>query len=161
MYVATSPVNDPSNPDAVPAFDGWGFGDYWDAADWITWHQALVRKYGLRQANATFVAYWKEQTFGAAPLNAKSFDESFRAYARANGFLDQLYSGLDVITEPLGMGTDILSGATDLAGGIPSALDAAGNAVKSISFVWPLVLVGLALIYAREAQGSAKKLFRS
>lgn len=159
-YIPTAPINDPTNPDAIPDLDDWGPDTYWEAADWITWHRAMVQKYGLDKANQAFVSYWQTQTFGAEPINARSFDESFRAYARANGFLDSLYSGSDVIAEPLGVVTDIFSGASNLSGSIPQLGAAAKNIVQTVAVAWPLIVIGAVLIYGQQAKKSAQTLFK-
>lgn len=159
-YVATDPAHDPTNPDAQPALDGWGWGEYWDIQDWMHWHQAMVQKYGLRAANETFIAYWREQGLGAAPLNDRSFDETFRQYARANGFLNDLYSGVEIITEPLGWATDIFAGGNAISSQVPNVTAAAGNLLGSVSFIWPAILLGALLIYGQQARSSAKSLFR-
>ena len=132
--------HDPSNPDALPDFDSWGWDSYWSAAEWIQWHRALVARHGLEQANVRFVTEWQKQGFGAAPLDARSFDTSFRDYARQNGFLDALYYGIGALAKPLG-------GAND-------ALDGVAKTGRAIGVALPYVLFGVAAFYA-------VKLFRS
>ncbi len=158
-YVATNPLHEPSSADALPDFDEWGWDEYWSADDWIEWHAAMKQEYGLRQANETFLAYWQEQGAGASPYSARSFDSSFREYARANGFLDDLFDGPSVIFQPLGWGTDILGGGTNVAGNLPGVINAAGNALGAVSVIWPVLLLGAILIYGQQARKSARSLF--
>lgn len=160
-YVATNPLHDPSSAAAMPDFDDWGWDDYWSADDWIEWHAAMKQEYGLRDANQTFLAYWHEQGFGSATRDARTFDASFREYARANGFLDDLFDGgVGVLSQPLGWATDILGGGTNVAGNLPGAINAAGNALGAVSLIWPLLLVGAILIYGQQARQSARSLFK-
>lgn len=160
-FAPTSAAEDPTNADAEPVLDGWGWADYWDVYDWMKWHTAMVQKYGVQQANQVFISYWNEQGFGAGPIDERSFNETFRDYARANGFLDDLYSGASVIATPLGWVTDIFSGATQLSGHLPRALSAVGQIASTVSFLWPVILGGVAIIYATQAKESAKRLFKS
>lgn len=108
-----APENDPTRPTSTPDYDGWWFDSWWTAQDWLTWHRALKAAYGLEEANRIFVTAWQRQGIGAGPLDARSFDTSFREYARANGFLDGLYWGLGSLARPIGTTTDIGSAVTE------------------------------------------------
>ena len=107
------PEHDPTNADSTPDYDEWGPDSWWTSNDWLTWHKALKAKYGLEQANVKFITAWEKQGIGAAPLDARSFDSNFRAYARANGFLDALFYGLGSLVKPIGTATDIIEGVTE------------------------------------------------
>lgn len=133
------PENDPTKPDSVPDYDGFGYDSQWTAEDWLTWHRALKVKYGPDEANRRFITAWQGGGFGEdPPLDARSFNSAFRDYARANGFLDALYSGLGALAKPLGTANDVLDGATALGSGVK-------NSAKTLGFLLPaLVLGGLA-----------------
>ena len=105
-------ANNPTNPNATPDYDDWGPDSWWTAQDWLTWHRTLKAKYGLDEANARFVAAWQKQGMLSSPLDARSFDSSFREYAKANGFLDALYYGLGAVAKPIGTTTDVVTGVT-------------------------------------------------
>lgn len=107
------PENDPTKPTSTPDYDGWFFDSYWTAQDWVAWHKALKAQYGIDEANRRFIAAWQKQGIGASPLDARSFDTSFREYAKANGFFDGLYWGAGVVAKPLGTGTDVVTGVTE------------------------------------------------
>jgi hypothetical protein len=107
------PANDPTNANSTPDYDGWGPDSWWTAQDWLTWHRSLKARFGLDEANARFINAWQKQGIGASPLDARSFDTSFRDYAKANGFYDGLYYGLGAIAKPLGTGTDVVTGITE------------------------------------------------
>lgn len=106
------PENDPTNPTSTPDYDNWGPDSWWTAQDWVTWHKALKAKYGLDEANARFINAWQKQGLFSAPLDARSFDTSFRDYAKANGFFDGLYYGLGGVAKPIGTATDVVTGVT-------------------------------------------------
>jgi hypothetical protein len=107
------PANSPTNPDATPDYDGWGPDSWWTAQDWLTWHRSLKAKYGPDVANQKFINAWQKQGIGASPLDARSFDTSFRDYAKANGFFDALYYGAGSLTRPIGTATDVVAGVTE------------------------------------------------
>lgn len=149
------PESDPTNPAASPVLDGWGWGEYWSASEWLTWHAAMKSTIGLAAANARFLAAWNEQGIGANPLNARTFSPSFREYARANGFMEGLYdnaSGFSVILNPAGSVIELAGAAADgggkVATGVKQATDAAaesvGQAASALKTIGPaLVLVGV------------------
>jgi hypothetical protein len=140
--------NDPTRPTSKPDFDSWGFDSWWTAQDWLTWHRALKASYGLDEANRIFVTAWQQQGFLASPLDARSFDTSFREYARANGFLDALYYGLGSLVRPIGTVTDIGTAVTD---GI--------STVASISR-WAIPAAALVLGYLWLEKATPKRSFR-
>jgi len=107
-----APANDPTKATSTPDYDGWGPDSWWTAQDWLTWHRALKNQFGLDEANRRFITAWQKQGIGASPLNARSFDSSFRNYAKANGFFDGLYYGLGSIARPIGTTTDVVAGVT-------------------------------------------------
>ena len=78
----------------------------------LTWHRSLKTRFGLDEANSRFINAWQKQGIGSEPLNARSFDTSFRDYAKANGFFDALYYGLGSLAKPIGVTTDVVSGVS-------------------------------------------------
>ena len=155
------PANDPTLPTAAPDYDGLGFDTQWSAADWMTWHAALVTAYGLDEANHRFVAAWNGGGFfESPPQDARTFDSSFRDFARKNGILDALYSGVGIIAKPIGVVNDLLDTTTALGGGIKSTGQSLGSSLKW----WVLGAVALALAFyilpasiARAAKTAASK----
>jgi hypothetical protein len=130
-------ANDPTNPDATPDLDDWGWDTYWTASDWLTWHAAMKSRYGLTYANKTFLSWWNKQTLGANPLDARSFNPTFRQYAKDNGFFAGLYDNAP-LAEPLGAATDLVTKASD-------GLDSAATALK---WAIPAALVVVVAIWA-------------
>jgi hypothetical protein len=130
--------NDPTNPSATPVYDGIGWADYWSAADWITWHRAMKLVWGVNTANRNFVNAWDQDSFfNSAPLSARSFDSSFREYAKANGFLDALYGGgVGVLAKPLGVVSDAADAVSDLGAGVK-------NAGAAVGAILPFAVVGV------------------
>lgn len=127
--------------DSTPAYDGWGWADYWDCYDWITWHKALTAKYGVAQANATFLQAWdKQDTFFAAPVDCRSFNSEFKQYAKDNGFYDGLFSGIGAIAQPIAAGTSVVTAASNLVG---NTADSANTASKYLKYVIPVLAITL------------------
>ena len=104
--------NDPTNASSTPDYDNWGPDSWWTAQDWLTWHRSLKTRFGLDEANSRFINAWQKQGIGSSPLDARSFDSSFREYAKANGFFDALYYGLGSLVKPIGVTTDVISGVS-------------------------------------------------
>ena len=99
------PEHDPFNPDATPDYDSWGWDDYWSPSEWLQWHATMKARYGLECANTVFLSHWNNQSMGANPLNARTFDSNFREYAKVNGFYNGLWgnaAGAGVILRPVG-----------------------------------------------------------
>ena len=139
------PANDPNLPTATPDYDGLGFDSQWAASDWMLWHASMVKAYGKAEANTRFVAAWNGGgMFESPPLDARSFNSDFRAFARENGILDALYTGLGVIAKPLGLANDLLDTGTAVSGGVLSTGQSLGSNLKW----WALAAVAvIAAIY--------------
>ncbi|HLP00623.1 MAG TPA: hypothetical protein VK163_01260 [Opitutaceae bacterium] len=140
-------ANDPTNAAAAPVLDGWGWGEYWSADEWLVWHAAMKTAYGLAEANRRFLAAWNEQGIGASPLNARTFSVSFREYARANGFLSGIYGNaapFGIVLNPVGSVGEASDAVAESVGGASSALKAVGPALLFVG------VVALGYLYFRE-----------
>jgi hypothetical protein len=104
--------HNPADPDATPDFDNWGPDTWWKASEWMTWHKSMKSKYSLEEANRRFISAWQDQSILSGPIDARSFDVTFRNYAKDNGFFDDLYWNLGVFTRPIGVSTDLVAGIT-------------------------------------------------
>ena len=49
---------DPKNPDSHPDLDDWGPDSWWKFADWKTWFNSSVKKYGWDKAKQNFSRFW-------------------------------------------------------------------------------------------------------
>jgi hypothetical protein len=126
-------ANDPTSATATPDYDNWGFDTWWTASDWMTWHMALKRAYGLEEANRRFITAWDKQGLFASPIDARSFDTTFRQYARDNGFFDALFSGIGGLVGRLpSTGTDVVVGATGAVSNVGQAVGTIGSMAKYI-----------------------------
>ena len=130
-------MNDPTDPDSVPSYDGLGWADYWSISDWMTWHSAMKSAFGLEVANSRFIYAWgQDSIWNSVPLSARSFDSSFRDYAKANGFFDALFgNGLGVLAKPLGVVSDVGDGVSSLGDGVKSAAGAVGFVLPAVALV--------------------------
>ena len=135
--------HDPTNPEATPDFDDWGWDDYWEIEDWVTWHGAMKAKYGLTQANSNFLKAWHEQGFGASPYNARTFNTSFRDYAQENGFYEGLFDAATGL---------ILRPAAAIIEEAPKAVEnvvtGVSNAASATKWIIPVVIFGVIGLYA-------------
>lgn len=105
--------------ESKPDYDQWGPDDFWSCQDWILWHKALKEKYGKDEANVRFVqAYGAPgliEGLGSAHWDCRTFNQEFRNYAEANGFLTALFEGIGILTQPLGW-----------------VIDTSGNIIKNV-----------------------------
>lgn len=130
--------------DSVPDLDDWGWDSFWGCDEWITWHKAMKRKYGLKNANIRFATEWNKQGFGAHALGCRTIDSDFRQYVRANGLLEivwQSAEGLKYLFQPIGT---ILETGAAVGGGIAKGLQTTG---KSLKYVFPIA-IGITVIFA-------------
>lgn len=140
-------MTDPNNPNSQPTVSFWWWGDQWTASDWMTWHRAMSAAFGRDVANRRFVAAWSDAG-DSAPLNARTFDSAFRAYAKANGFLDALYNGLGALAAPLGAALDGLGATTSIGTAAQSAGKGIENTGSAVKYLLPLAVLGIVAIYA-------------
>jgi len=118
------PLN-PITADSVPDFDDWGPDTYWECADWVTWHKAMVAKYGKAQADYTFGQAWQQRSAFGHELTCSLFDASFISYFKSQGYTWDPVSGVIVsISKTV---TNVASGAETLS--------------HLISFIIPLLFI--------------------
>lgn len=128
--------------DSTPDLDDWGWDDYWKIEDWMRWHSLMVKKFGIDKANQTFLLWWNKQTTGANPLDAKSFNTSFRTYAKKYKFLDALYGGASFL-KPFGAITDTISSGSDVVSNVG---DAAKNTSNVLKWAVPVAVLSVVII---------------
>lgn len=51
--------SDPTNPDAYPDQDEWGYDDSWSWDEWKIYYETLKKKYGENFAKKRFLKYWE------------------------------------------------------------------------------------------------------
>jgi len=142
--------NSPSNPDAVPLYNDnifkfWNWLDNtWNCNDWQTWHKNMNRKYGIEFANDKFLTYWNDLATGSFAIDCRSFDTSFRDYMKSVGLFNSLYSGVGIISQPIGIGSDIITNAGEAISG---AAKGTRKTINTLSFLLPLLLI-IAVIFA-------------
>jgi hypothetical protein len=136
-------AHDPTSADATPDYDSWGWDDWWTAADWQRWHGALKARFGLVEANHHFIAAWEQQSLGASPLDARSFNSDFKAYAKENGFYDALFQGLGVLARPVSAGVQVITAGSEV---VEDVVDATASAVSTTAAAAKWLLPVAALV---------------
>lgn len=142
--------------DSKPLYDTFGWADYWQCADWINWHKALVAKYGVDSANKTWADAWLDgvstagggrgvapgsnAVFDSVPLDCRTFNSGFRDYIKKYKALnDAVYSGIGgTIVKPIGAAVDIVGNASNA---VSNAGSTAENVTKTLKVVVPVVIV--------------------
>ncbi len=128
---------------SVPILDGWGWDSYWDCSDWIEWHKITKSRKGKAYADSRFLQYWNQQTMGAHAIDCRSFNTAFRDYMRKENLLDALYSGIGVIAEPIGAGTDLIHSGTEATTNVGKIID---GATKFFKIALPIILIGVLVL---------------
>lgn len=91
----------------------------WTISDWMNWYAITEQAVGTAQANQMFLAAWN-QTENYDVISARSFDPTFRAWAKSKGLLNDLYSqGLSMLAMPVGWLNDLLSSGTSISSVLP------------------------------------------
>lgn len=121
-----------------PIFCWFGGSDCWGCQDLISWHQNLETAVGLQEANKIFITEWEKAPFINTAYDCRSFNTAFREYAKQKGFFNALYSGFGVIAQPIGVGTDVVSGVGSLISNTSSGIS---NASKIFKWLLPTLLI--------------------
>jgi hypothetical protein len=139
------PENNPSVATSTPDYDDWGPDSWWTSSDWIIWHGALKRAYGLDEANRQFITAWENQSSLSAPIDARSFDEQFKNYARQNGFFDALFTGIGGLVGRVTSTTgDVVAGTTGAVSDVAGAVGTVGTLSK---YLLPAAVVAFGFLY--------------
>ena len=122
--------------DTEPLMDGWGWADYWQCADWITWHKMLKSECGLstEEANLKVTTAWNSHGLFSHEWFCQ-FDQEFRDYFISQG---ESFSFLTNITYNIGVGVE-------------SATEALPSVGKYIKYAVPIALMSVAVFYAIRA----------
>jgi len=99
--------------DSVPVYDNWGWADYWECADWMAWHKALVQKYGVSAANDRWMSAWQKNSWDAA-TNWCRYDPNFVNYMDSQGIetsniISRLWTSTTNVATNVGTGAETLS----------------------------------------------------
>ena len=138
VYYGISENGEAITAASIPDLDDWGYDDWWNCEDWITWHKLVKRAHGQDYANQIFMDYWNQQTFGAGALDCRTFNNKFRSYVKKNGMFEAVYEEagfLKYILLPTGTAGDIV---TETTGGISTG-------AKILKYAIPAGLLGLAI----------------
>lgn len=123
-----------------PDYDDWGWDDYWDINDWVEWHKALKKHYGLKDANKIFIKAWEQQSDGANPIGARTFNSTFKNYAKLNNFYDQLFDSAGVFGTILKPAAATTSAVDSASNAVANVAKAAEKTTKTASYVLPIML---------------------
>lgn len=139
-FGAWAPEHDPDSASSTPDYDDWGWDEWWKASDWIRWHRALKASYGQDEANRRFIDAWDQQSNMAGPIDARTFDSAFRAYAKENGFYEALFSGSGALARPVAAGVTVVEAASEAVEDVASAVTTTSTAAKYLLPVAALVM---------------------
>lgn len=114
--------------------DGWGWGDYWQCAQWMEWHQKNKQAFGKAVADQKFIAAWESQDFTASPKSWCKYKTWFRDYFMNEGIdVDNLLSAVAMPTYETLKG--LLHGIDQATGNFADAVVAVSGWIKPAAFV--------------------------
>ena len=163
MTSAAQGPNDPNNPYATPDFDEWGWDDYWNSNEWLTWHTAMLNEFGQPEANDRFVNTWLSQSMreGAtliSPLLAdpderidwlldNDFTDYLKNYRTSSG--QNMYDAITNGNKIIDTGNWLDDAVENVAEGITGATESVSNTTKTLKWFLPVlvVLAGLLILF--------------
>lgn len=154
------PFYDPKNWYATPVLDGWGWDDYWDCEDWVTWHKANVAMFNTDFANTKFIEQWKKQDSFANPYNWCKYNTTTANYFKAQKS-PQYPNGIDIgwALSNLVVGTNnvansVANSATNLGTAVENLSTGISNTTKLTTWLLPIGLLAAGYIaYTRAKSG--------
>jgi hypothetical protein len=128
----------PITAQSVPVLDGWGWGDYWQCAEWQAWHVELRKLMSAKDAALVFTAAWNQQDSFAGPYNWCKYNSAFRNYMRSQGV--DIDSVVSAIVMPVFDATgNLAQGGSDVVTNVSSGANFLSGLVKPLGL---LALVG-------------------
>lgn len=135
--------------DSKPVYCWFGGNDCWSCNDLINWHVQMIAKYGQAEANKRFIdSFTNDTPIVCEQLDCRSLNSNFRQYFEQQGILSDLYTGIGVIAQPIGFGSDIINKAGDA---IKDVANIGTNTTKTLSYLVPTLLIIasiVAVVYA-------------
>ena len=124
----------PTDPNASPDYDTWGWDSWWTYQNWMTWFESMEKRYGVDIARRNWEQAWQKQEPFSGPLDAR-LNSDFRQWAALKNI--ELYWGAGVIAKPVGAAVDAVTG-------VSSGISALGSVSK---IMLPLAGILLAYLY--------------
>ena len=129
--------------DSILKFWNW-FNDVWSCSEWVTWHKSNVAKYNLATANNKFMEHWDNLAMASSAIDCRSFDSAFRTYMKKVGLFESLFSGVGVISKPIGGTIDL---ASNLGSSVVNTSKGIENVSKILKVLLPIAVIFIALYF--------------
>lgn len=144
----------------------------WTCSDWVTWWDKLNEKYGEEKADAVWTYFWSAglskfaggmgdvragsgAIYDSVPVDCRSTNSEFRAFLNKHKKLnDVVYSGIGIITKPIGLGYDVVASVADGVSGLAAGVGKAGKVLK---YAIPTLLIVGTLLLALYAYKKVEK----
>lgn len=127
----------PITAQSVPVLDGWGWGDYWECAEWQAWHTELLKIMTPKDAALTFIAAWNKQDSFAGPYNWCKYNATFRNHMKQYGVdIDSIVSAviMPIFTATGNLATSASDVVTNTAGAVSSVSSLAKPLLFTVAF---------------------------
>lgn len=130
----------------VPDYDEWGYDDWWNCDDWMTWHKHLKAHFGEERARIIWNYAYAQGTTGSGHWDCRTFNSDFRAYYKANNLDAYASVTLPILPEVLDLSGslfDVVGGVTSVVTDISSVL---GNTKLVRAAIYTLLFAGVGYI---------------
>lgn len=125
------------------------WSDYWSASTWVKWHGLLKAKYGLPRANEVFLIWWNKAPFLSTTTDFRTFDDKFIEYAKANGFYEDLFTGVGgVLGKTAGTGVKLAKAGENVIESVGNAASSIGDTFSFVgsNFKWIIIFVIISVV---------------
>jgi hypothetical protein len=100
----------------APNYDQWGWDEWWNCDDWITWHKQLKAHFGEERARLIWNYAYAQGTMGAGHWDCRTFNSGFRSYASKNNLDTYASIKVPILPQVLnlsGAAFDVVNGITE------------------------------------------------
>jgi hypothetical protein len=131
----------PITAQSVPVLDGWGWGEYWQCAEWMAWHFELKKVMTAEEAAIKFISEWNKQDSTASPYNWCKYDPTFRNYMKSQGVdIDSIVSA--ILMPVFNAAGDLAQGGSDLVSNTADTVSTVSSLIKPVAII---ALIGLGI----------------
>jgi hypothetical protein len=138
----------------IPNYDQWGIDEYWSCSDWIEWHKKLKAHFGKDKAKYIWEYAYSKGTLGASHLDCRTFNTSFREYAKKNDL--NTYESAGILGGVLNIGGSVFDIVDNIGDAISGIATGIGKAGKIFKVAVPLIVVGAGIYFGVRAYQNLK-----
>lgn len=135
--------------DSIPIYEqGWfQLGQQWSCTQWIEWHVALVKKYGLEEANRRFNEYWNKQGNLDTQAMWCQYDRQWVAYWKSQGEYVSNDPFASIWTSGVGAVDNLATGVEGVTAGLSRGVNVLGKIIPITTIlIVTMLVIGLGIL---------------